>query len=374
MYRNMLKVLRQNAHAKVLLPLLSCLTKDRTASVSIIFASSMVVVIPAIGVAVDVSREVQFKTALQSAADNAALAGASVYTTAANQAAAISTATNYMKQAIAALPASTQVADVTVSAASTSNGFTIQVGATRAVATTFLAPVMDSIKIAASATAENPLTNTATVNVGQPSSGSGPLVSSSDAGDHNVIYMYAIPADNSAPKDADLVQIFDNDPSKANSNPKTVSLTALASQNIGFALKNTTGGLHPYGTNGYQGKQGTTHMMYSHLNPPSKIAYPSQTKNCLVETNDVTSSPTSTAAAPSSGSCFSTKPGQYTQNLSLDCNKSAGKIIRYYWNDMGGPSDDHDYNDAAYSVQCPSAPSTQANNSGNGPKGVVLIK
>lgn len=358
---------------------LSRLKGDRTASVALIFATSLVVVVPAIGVAVDVGRAVHFKTALQSAADDAALAGATVFkqSNSTSTTVAATTAKNFMNQAIAALPPNTSItaANASVQGSSTTS-YTVNVTATRGVATTFLSPVMKTMSISVSATAK------VTFYPGVPASGSStsgnlaPVVASSDAGDNNILYMYAIPADGSIPKPSDLVMIYNNDPAQAANNPKTPPAVALTSPNqkIGFALMNKTGALHPYGSNAEGAPQGSVHWMYSHLNPPSKLAYPSATQDCSLETADMTNSKTPTAAAPSTGKCFSTTPGQYTQNFQLDCTKNAGKIIRYYWNDMGGTTDDRDYNDAAYSVSCPA--STTGSGSGAtivaGP--VVLIK
>ena len=70
---------------------------------------------------------------------------------------------------------------------------------------------------------------------------------------------------------------------------------------------------------------------------------------------------TSAAAKPTSGSCFSGLPAYATVN----CAQAAGMTLYYYWNDMGGATDDKDYNDAVYTVTCSAA-------GGGGPKGLVL--
>lgn len=337
----------------------------RSGAVSVMFAISLLALVPAIGIAVDYARAVQFKTALQNAADNAALAGASAYTKDNPATVGQTTAAAYMTKAIAALPTNNGVTSPTPTTATLTyggltSGHTVTVTASGSIATTFMSAVMSTMSVSVSATAENPIRTVTT-----PSTS---LKTSSDAADHNIVYMYAIPLDNSVPKTSDLQLIYDNDPN-FKGNPTSVTLTVSASQNVGFALKNITGGLSNYGKNGYGASQGSTHWMYSHLSPPSSKSYSTVTKNCLVETKDTTSNTNDLGSAPSSGSCFSTTPGQYTQNLSLDCSKNAGKVIRYYWNDMGGTSDDHDYNDAAYNVSCPSDSIDP-----NGPTGVALIK
>jgi Flp pilus assembly protein TadG len=340
--------------------------KARSGAVSVMFAVSLLALVPAIGIAVDYARVVQFKTALQNAADNAALAGASAYTGASLATTGQTTAATYMTKSIATLPANNGVTSPTpttstVTYNSAVTGYTVTVAATGSISTTFMSPVMASMTASVTATAENPI-RTVTIN-------SNSLQTSSDAADHNIVYMYAVPLDNSVPTTSNLKLIYDNDPKQASSNPSSVTLTVAASQNVGFALKNVTGGLSGYGKNGYGGAQGSTHWMYSHLSPPSSKAYTSVTQNCLIETKDTTSNTNDLGSAPSSGSCFSKTPGQYTQNLALDCTKNAGKVIRYYWNDMGGTSDDHDYNDAAYNVTCPTDGIDP-----NGPTGVALIR
>ena len=54
--------------------------------------------------------------------------------------------------------------------------------------------------------------------------------------------------------------------------PSPISLSS-ATQQIGFAMKNVTGQLCSYGSNQYGGAQGSTHMFYSNLVPPSQNAY-----------------------------------------------------------------------------------------------------
>lgn len=359
---------------------LSHLHKDRVASVSVMFAFSLVAVVPAIGIAVDVSRAVQFRTALQNAVDNAALAGASAFITSTDATSGTSAASNYLTKALAAMPggASGDGTPTITPTVSTGNGNTVRIDAARSLPMTFLSPIMPAMKISVTATALNNPQSTAFVGGTNPPPNTPPLKASSDAGDHNMIYMYPIPADGSAPKDSDLTLIYDNHPADPTVNLPSVSLTVQPGTKIGFALKNVTGGIHDYGTNGYGGVSGSTHWIYSHMSPPSKLAYgasATSSKDCAVMTNDVTSNPVglSTSNAPVTGSCFASTSTR-VQNLSLDCAHNVGKSIRYYWNDMGGPRDDKDYNDAAYTVSCTAAASTSGSSNANAPKGVILIQ
>jgi Flp pilus assembly protein TadG len=359
------------------------LHKDRAATVSVMFAFSLVAIVPAIGVAVDVSRTVQFRTAMQNAVDNAALAGASAYIAAADSTNGTTAASNYLTKAFAALPGGATddgapTITPTASAANSNNGNLIKIQATRSLPMTFLSPLMSAIKVSVTATAQNNPPSTAFVGGTNPPPNTPPLKASSDAGDHNLIYMYQVPADGSAPQASDLKLIYDNHPADASVNQPSVSLTVTAGQKIGFALQNITGGIHAYGTNGYGGATGSTHWIYSHMSPPSKVAYGSSatsSKDCSVLTSDVTKDPVglSTANAPTTGSCLSSS-SSYAQNLSLDCSHNVGKSIRFYWNDMGGTRDDKDFNDAAYTVSCTTPASSSGSSNGSAPKGVVLVK
>lgn len=354
--------------------------RDRRGAVSVMFAVSLVALVPAIGVAVDFARIVQFKSALQNAVDNAALAGASAYIDTTYQTAALQTAKTYLTQSLAGLPAnhgvtiSDPVGTVLTSSGSIT-GFTVQIGATSSIDTMFMSAVMNTMAVSVSATAENPIL---ILTITQPHV-------TSDAGDRNVIYAYPIPLDGSLPKASAMKLIADN---TSTNNPPSVQVKLVASQNLGLALQNTTGGntynsrhqLVGYGKNSYAAPFMSVNTFYSQstkvstnttqTDSTSQGKYAANTKNCSLISKDLGTGDTaanSSPAAPATGSCFSTTPGQYTQNMKLDCTKNSGKTIRYYWNDMGGPtSDDKDYNDMAFNVTCPDNPSTT--------RGVALIQ
>jgi hypothetical protein len=60
-------------------------------------------------------------------------------------------------------------------------------------------------------------------------------------------------------------------------------------------------------------------------------------------------------------------------NAQVSCSQRAGQTIGFFWNDMGGPSDDLDYNDAQYKFSCASSSGSSGSGSG-GPTSVVLIQ
>ena len=107
-----------------------------------------------------------------------------------------------------------------------------------------------------------------------------------------------------------------------------------------LALVNITGCNVPYKPNGYGSTLMNVNTMYSHMFPPSKLAYPNVTQNCSLQA--------STTNAETSGSCAASTPTPGA----LSCANSNGVSYYYYWNDMGGFKDDLDYNDAVYQVTC----------------------
>ena len=173
--------------------------------------------------------------------------------------------------------------------------------------------------------------------------------------------------------------------------------TALASQQIGFALQNVTGGNIAYGANGYHASQGSTHTFYSHLSiaamnsaavDPTDLVttktctayyrsggcktystttsnpetYASTTKNCSLQVSAVAN--VNNLPTPPSGSCYNTMPA----SAAASCSQLHGQNLVFYYNDMGGNPDDYDYNDAEFAISC------QFSGSGSGPTTVVLVQ
>jgi Flp pilus assembly protein TadG len=334
----------------------AALFHDRQGAIAVMFALLLVPLLLAIGTATDFVRALQVQTALQGAVDSAALAGASVYVSTATAATARTVATNYLQSMLPTLPANLgvtyTVTPAQIPASGPATGYTVTVTAQAQVATSIMALVTDSVGVGASGTAENPLvTGTADFSGW-----------SSSAYDLNVISWYIVPADNSVPPASALHQIYSN----AITNNPTPSFSAAASQRIGFAMKNVTGGLTGYGPNGEGAAQGSTHMFYSHLNPPSSVAYPSLKQNCSLQSMQVTN--TKSPPQASQGSCFSTSsPSPYA---APSCSQMNGKPVKFAWNDLGGTSDDKDYNDAVYTLSC----SLPSGHGGSGPQSVVLLR
>lgn len=351
--------------------------RDARGGVAVWFGISAVMLLFAAGSGLDLARSINQQAEIQGAADAAALAGAGAYTGAATLAAATAAATNYMTQFKATSGLSALTFTVTPGTALSGGSvtmYTMTVKASAPIANTLMAMARTSNTIAVSATAQNPVYNI-TISL----SGF-----SSSAVDTDTISYYTVPADGSAPT---ATPLFSNSKtSSLTSNPPPIQLTA--SQKLGFMLTNITDGnavtttttctllqvllqgcrsgttSNSYGSNSYGGAEKSSHQFYSHMMPPSKIAYPWVTQNCSLQVL------TSAAATPASGSCFNALPAYATVN----CVQASGMTLHYYWNDMGGgngsnttngSADDKDYNDAVYSVTCSQVGTTA-------PKGLVL--
>ena len=315
---------------------------DTKAVTAVWLAIMIVPLILAVGGAVDVGRAITVKTQLQRAADSAALAGATIYTSSSTASAATTAATNYMNQAISALrggaSATFTVVLSTVTASSTTTDYVVTVKASASLNTTIMNVVQSLMNVGASAVADNP------VYVVKLSLNS----FSSSAADGDIVYYYIVPSDGSAP--TTMTKIFNNEVTTSSQSAISVSLTA--GQSLGFALKNITGDQTFYPLNGYGGLYESTHVFYSHMSPPSIIAYPLVTQNCSLQIV--------TSLSNVKMGCQSTTPALGKFNCA-----SAGTTPYYFaWNDMGGLVDDKDFNDAVFKVGCTSA--------GSSVNGVVL--
>lgn len=333
--------------------------RDARGSVAVWFGLAAVTLLFFAGSGLDLARSINQQAEIQGAADAAALAGAGAYTSAATLATATATAANYMTQfkAASGLSALTfTVTPGTVTSGGSVTGYTMTVKGSAPISNTLMAMARSSNTVAVTAVAQNPLYNL-TISLSN---------FSSSAVDTDTISYYAVPADGSAPTSTTLLYSNAGTTSKL---PVTIPMTA--SQKLGFMLTNKTDGnttttcqtflifrsctSNDYGSNSYGGASGTVHYFYSHMMPPSKIAYPGVTQNCSLQVL------TSATATPISGSCLSALPAYATVN----CVQASGMTLYYYWNDMGGSTDDKDYNDAVYTVTCSKVGSTVA-------KGLVL--
>jgi Flp pilus assembly protein TadG len=332
------------------------LLRCRRGNVAIIAALAAIPLIGAVGLAVDYTRALQFKTSLQGACDSAALAGASLLSSSTGSASTM--ATDYIKSEIAKLPPNNGIT-YTVSVP---NSSTVTVSATGQLATTFMSIFTKSFGVTTAATAG-------------PAQGPGGTVTwnlnlggfYSSAADSNTIYWYIVPADNSIPPNSALQgPLASNNPAIPVS---STSFTVGQNQKIGFALVNVTGGLSNYGSNQYGGTPGTTHTFYSSISPPSSSAYPSSGENNL---------------KICSGQAINSCPNAGNNDLSTpntaapSCATLGSGSTTFAWNDMGGPKDDYDYNDMEYYVSCSSGSGGGGGGFGQGQgsasSGVVLIK
>lgn len=331
------ELIRPLAHASAR-DSLSRLGENRRGTTSLVFALALVPILVSVGAGVDFTRAITFRTELQDAVDSAALAGAGAYVDAASATTASGIATNYMNQIQAGLPPNNGVTfhvntnQLTNSSGQTT-GYSVSVTATAGVATTLMSIAVPAVTAAVAATALNPVV-TYSASLGNWKS---------SAADANTIYWYVVPANGALPTAADLHQMFTN----TGPEPSSIApITLTASQKIGFALKNVTGGISGYGPNQYGSQQGHTNWLYSQLSPPSAAAYPNEPNNCSLQVAAASASGQVPTETP--GSCSSATPALAT----LNCTQAAGKSVYYFWNDMGGGRDDFDYNDAQYSVTC----------------------
>ncbi len=347
--------------------------QDRAGNVMIMFAGMGVGLVLMVGAGVDYTRAVQFKSALQALADASVLAGASVYVSDTTAASGIATAQAYWNNGLSRLPSNSGVGTASFTTTSDSGGYYVHVTVpTSTIKTTFLSLVTSSIGVVVSATAKDPIV-TATINLNGWTS---------DAGDGNSIYWYKVPQDDSIPPfnsttkaDGTYNLIFSN----VISTPATLSSSIAAAQQVGFAFVNQTAAHSPGWNycNQYGGCTGSTHIFYSQLNNPNGASstdvpagadgYGYSTtsgyaggvvKNCSLEVQSYTS--TAPTNPPSTGSC--TTPAA-NQLFSPSCAQLNGQSVHYSWNDMGGGSDDLDYNDGQYNFNC---------TGGGGSTGVIL--
>lgn len=347
---------------------------DRRGAVAITFALLIVPIFLSIGGAIDYSRAVHFRSELQGAADAAAIAGVSAYISASSSGIGTTVSNNFMHNSTSLLPQnagiSYQVTPATLTSGAVLQGYLMTVAASGQMATTFLGLIQPTITVKVSATAENPM-----VNANPTAAGTAGAFSAS-AADHNTVSWYIVPPDGSLPPATALNQIWSN---QGGPFPPTASFRVPASAKIGFALTNVSAHANQYGS-----VAGTSHIFYSQLDPPSNSAagYNSTTNpqnvngvngstgnNCALQV--ITMPASGVMPTPIGGQCF-----PYTQpvvNAQPSCGSLAGRTLAFFWNDMGGWTDDKDYNDSQYTFSCSSANTNMGVGAGSGPTSVVLI-
>jgi Flp pilus assembly protein TadG len=352
--------------------------RDSRGNVMIMFAGMAVGLVLMVGAGVDYGRAVEFKTALQGLADASALAGASAYVSPATAANAVTVATNYWNNGVSRLPSNGGVGTPTVTTSSDASGYYVQVSVSGStIKTTFLSIITNSIGAVVSAKAKDPIVS-ATVDLNGWTS---------DAGDGNSVYWYKVPADRSIP--AFTQANIDNQTynlvySNVVTTAPTLSFSVAAAQQMAFAFVNLTAGHSPGWNycNQYGGCTGTTHIFYSQLNNPNGASstdapngygysnganytgdYQGEqnngggVKNCSLQVTAYTgTAPTESPSfgAPRGKTCF-TPPETINPYFAPSCASMDGKSIHYAWNDMGGGTDDTDYNDGQYNFSCSTA-------------------
>lgn len=336
---------------------------DRDGTVAILFGFLAIPLMVTAGMGIDYAQAQHIRNLLQGAVDQAALAGASAYKTTADQQNASTIATTYMNNALTTLPLKSgitfTVTPGTASSGGNTVGYTVAINASAAVPTTIMRLAnIDSMPVSVTATAENPVTTASIDLTGFYSS----------ACDGNTIYWYLIPPGSNAstyvPTSRDLTELWTN--TVSNPPPPAPFTLPSSSQQIGFALHNVTGERCNYGPNQYGGQPGTSHWAYSNLYPPAKKAYPGVSGNRSLQVVPMPQGQTLPQV-------LNNLPRQIFNHNFADaaptCGELNGQTMVYAWNDMGGGSDDLDYNDAAYTFTCSGADS----NAGGGASGVVLI-
>ncbi len=386
---------------------------DRRGAIAVLAGLMGLPMAYAVGLGIDYAQMVQGETALQDAVDNAALAGATVYATAAQSATAGTVASSYFNSA--ALPKTLSVAAPVVTAASGTTNFqgsayNVTVTASATITPPFLGIIQKTFTLTASATASNPII-TISVNKSSP----GTSLFSSSAWDWNSIWMYPVPMSNGKPvynSFPALSQFYEvgtnctsasaiyNSSSRCNGQYGATLLsgqtipTFTATQPFGFVLANMTFGLKPSSYTAvapYNQQSGNINWFYS-VNeaqglPPSQGAnysysvngktvttsYPtastSAVPNCSLQIGKLSSASAMPPKAPYSGACFAgNNTASGYQYAGLTCAMINGDGYGFWWNDMGGVgTDDKDYNDAVYALTC-----TVSGNSGTGNSQVTL--
>lgn len=403
---------------------------DRQGSVAILAALLMLPLTLCVGSAVDFARLTRGQAALQDAVDAAALAGAAAYVDSTQSSNASVVALRYFNAYAFASDLTVPSSGVQISSAQGTlpaggNAYNVTVTATATLSATMMALAkITGFSLQATAVASNPIV--------VPVFSFGGFGGS--AADWNSMYMYGVPLDaNGNPQyttfpttTASYYEIGSNCNSSSSNyssssrcvgqtgakvSTSQVFPTITATQPLGFELKNVANGLYAsssagYGNNGYNAPSGSVNVFSSALeaaslspseesnysyteqvyykgnyyNVKETTTYPttqtSSTPNCslIVEQVDPSNLPTS---PPSSGKCFSTSSTTSgEQYAAMSCAKMAGRTFMYWWNDMGGPSDDGDYNDAYFTVSCSfgnAATITTSTNASTATSGLAVI-
>ncbi len=254
---------------------------DDSGSIAVTFALLLIPMMLIFGLVVDYARMVQCRAILQNAVDEAALAGASVFTTSDQGANAATVATNYFNRAIlpatmkAAAPTVTTNANGTINPAlGTAVAYTVTVSANATVSTTLLSMLLPSVSMTATGTASDPVV----------SAKLGFTNVNSVACDGNAVYLYQVPK-NASGSGYDFGSVptwstgssgnyYEIGNSTGGSLPSGQALpTISANQPLGVAMVNQTNGntgnsgcgVTVTGANSYGAPHKSTQTFYSSL-------------------------------------------------------------------------------------------------------------
>lgn len=378
-----------------LLTTFRALRAERGGAVAVLFALMLIPLILATGAAADFARMEILRTSLQSVADGAALAGASALCLSTASTSAATVATDYFNKGVAALATTATVSSPTVTIPST---IKVTVSATATLQYSFMSLIGKTISVPITSSAEGPAYQLQVTRTGG---------FSSSAADSNSIYFYIVSSDGTVPTSTtSMTLLFTNDPAVdpnyVTDNTLAKSIRVGANDAVGFALVNKTGGISSYSQNAYGGTLGSTHYFYSSNAVPSSTAYASQgtfhtgtvttgwnyfqgwTSSCsktAITTTTLTTDYVPTVSC-NAHPCTAASNGVVLQNNLLvggacstpssatqTCLQLYSNPLSFAWNDMGGGTDDFDYNDANYTVSC--VPSTSTTTQ---PNSVILVQ
>lgn len=271
---------------------------DRRGNVAMIVAATALPVVIAVGAGIDLSRMAKARATLQNAADAAALAGATLYTSTGQNTIAQSSAQNYFNKYALGGDATVSSSVTAAQSSSVTSSPSVTVNATAHLPTTF---GLGTMTITASAVAANvPNYKTQTLPETAISQPAGPFGSPSQvlsysgpkstAADWNSIYMYGVPTGSNGQPDyasypplTQFYEIASNCNQKIDQNwtsqsvcngqfgavaPQILSFSYIAvNQPISFMLVNMNNGMFPqggaggYGPNQYGAQPGWWELM-----------------------------------------------------------------------------------------------------------------
>lgn len=304
---------------------------------SIMLLVLLVPLLLCVGIAVDVARMVQFRSDLQNAVDEAALAGAAVFIDSTQSALASSVATNYFNRAILPVAISVSKPTVTTNASGTINptlgtsaAHSVTVSATAQVQTTLMALVAPTMAtVSTTATAANPVVQ---ANLAFPTQVSA-------ACDGNSVYLYQVPQNSTktgydyssvpAYSTSNYYRIYTSySPSSSMGQAVSQTLpTFSVNQPLGVMMRNDTNGnvgnsncgVTVTGANSYGAPSGSSQAFYSSLlmNGQSPSENSNYTYSATVSVTTTNTQTTTTTTGYGAGTSTSNSSSYNVNSYSL---------------------------------------------------------